>query len=376
MGKGGTRRRQRRLCPARKDGARPSLPACLPACPACRVAGMHLAFPSVRDGVRGSAARHGSRRWYPTMVIVGRCASDGGVVDFEGQVVHDRYDVGDKVGEGGDATVYRAQDRRLGRTVAIKIMRPELRADATFVARFEREARSAARLDHPHIVPVYDYGELADTYFLVMQYVSGGDLRARLRDSNSVPVKQATQLATEVAEALGAAHAQGIVHRDVKPANILLTEDGHAKVTDFGIAKMLDVPALTATAALIGTPHYLAPEQASGAAITPAADVYLVGLLLYEMLSGRRPFEGETFVQLALQHLHNAPPSLVALNPAVPPSLAGLVGRALAKDPSARVADGSTLAATLRAEAQVLGLADLVGDQAVRAVAAHRASAR
>jgi len=297
-------------------------------------------------------------------------------VNLQGQLIQERYAIGALLGEGGDALVYRARDRELQRAVAVKVLRPELRADPTFVARFEREARSVARLNHPHIVPVYDYGEAHGTYFLVMEHVTGGDLRARLQQDAPLPLSLAVRWAVEVADALGAAHAQGIVHRDVKPANILLTEDGHAKVTDFGIAKMLDVPALTATAALIGTPHYLAPEQASGAAITPAADVYLVGLLLYEMLSGRRPFEGETFVQLALQHLHNAPPSLVALNPAVPPSLAGLVGRALAKDPSARVADGSTLAATLRAEAQVLGLADLVGDQAVRAVAAHRAARR
>ncbi|HLH24564.1 MAG TPA: protein kinase, partial [Chloroflexota bacterium] len=194
-------------------------------------------------------------------------------MDFQGEIVQGRYAVGEQLGEGGDATIYRAEDLRLGRDVALKFLRRELRADPTFVARFEREARSAARLDHPHIIPVYEYGEAAGTYYLVMQYLPGGDLRARLRDG-PLPVATAVRLAAEVAEALGAAHAKGIVHRDVKPANILLTEDEHAKVTDFGIAKMLDVPALTATAALLGTPHYLAPEQASGGAITPATDVY------------------------------------------------------------------------------------------------------
>src|SRR5262245_37395429 len=294
----------------------------------------------------------------------------GGTMNLQGEVIQDRYAIGELLGEGGDALVYRARDHDLQRSVAVKVLRPELRADPTFVARFEREARSVARLNHRHIVPVYDYGEALGTYFLVMEHVTGGDLRARLRREAPLPLNLATRLAVEVAEALGAAHAEGIVHRDVKPANILLTEEGHAKVTDFGIAKMLDVPARTATAALLGTPHYLAPEQASGAPITPAADVYLVGLLLYELLSGQRPFEGETFVQVALQHLHKPPPSLVGLNPAVPPSLAGLVERALAKDPAVRFADGARLAVALRSEAQALGLADVAHDPAVVAGAA------
>jgi serine/threonine-protein kinase len=267
-------------------------------------------------------------------------------MELQGQVVKDRYTVETLLGEGGDALVYRAADRHLRRTVAVKFLRPELRSDPTFVARFEREARSAGSLNHPHIVPVFDYGEALGTYFLVMEYVAGGDLRDRLQ-YGSLAVPTAVRVATEVAQALGAAHALGIVHRDVKPANVLLTEDGHAKVTDFGIAKMLAVPQLTATAAIIGTPHYLAPEQATGDTVTPATDVYSLGVVLYELLAGRRPFEGESFIRVAMQHLNAPPPPLAELNPAVPSSLAAIVARALAKDPAARFADGAAFAAAL-----------------------------
>jgi serine/threonine-protein kinase len=270
-------------------------------------------------------------------------------VELQGRLIKDRYALEALLGEGGDALVYRATDRHLRRAVAVKLLRPELRADPTFVARFEREARSAGQLNHPHIVSVYDYGEGLDTYYLVMEYVPGGDLRALLRPGAPLPADVAARLGAEVAEALGAAHALGIVHRDVKPANVLLDEDGHAKVTDFGIAKMLAVPALTATAAILGTPHYLAPEQATGDAITPASDVYSLGIVLYEMLAGRRPFEGESFIHVAMQHLNAMPPPLADLNRAVPTTLAAVVARALAKAPAERFADGAALAIALHA---------------------------
>ncbi|HZS01476.1 MAG TPA: protein kinase [Chloroflexota bacterium] len=284
-------------------------------------------------------------------------------MEREERVLQGRYRLAEQLGEGSDAIVYRAEDLRLGRAVAVKLLRPELRADPSFVARFEREARSAARLDHPHIVKVYDYGEAEGTYFLVMQYVPGGDLRARLQRGEPLLVPLALRLAAEAAEALAEAHAQAIVHRDVKPANLLLTEEDQIKVTDFGIAKMLDVPALTATAALLGTPHYLAPEQAQAGAITPATDVYSLGVVLYEMLAGRRPFEGESFVQVAMQHLHAEPPPLAELNPAVPPSVVALVERALAKDPSERFADAGALGAALREEERRLLAPDLAGTE-------------
>ncbi len=275
-------------------------------------------------------------------------------MDFQGQVIQDRYVVGEMVGEGADAVVHRARDRRLDRVVAVKFLRPALRADPTFVTRFEREARSAASLDHPHIVPVYDYGEGAGTFFLVMQLLLGGDLRRRLRPGQPLIVDEAVRLAIEVADALGAAHARGIVHRDVKPGNILLTADEHVKVSDFGIAKMLDAPALTMRAALLGSAYYMAPEQASAGAITPAADVYSLGVVLFEMLAGRPPFDGETFLQVALRHLQTPPPSIEELNPAVPVDLAEIVAWALAKDPAQRFADGSAFATALREQQGLL----------------------
>jgi len=271
------------------------------------------------------------------------------LVDLQGQRIDDRYLIGAVLGEGADAVVYYALDRHLRRTVAIKLLRPELCIDPTFVARFEREARSAGRLSHPNIVPIYDYGEALGTHYLVMEYVRGGDLRGSLEPGQPLPVDTAVRVAAEVAGALGAAHAWGVVHRDVKPANVLLTERGQAKVTDFGIAKMLDVPALTPAAVLLGTPHYLAPEQAGGGTITPATDVYALGVMLYEMLAGRRPFLGDSLLQVAMQHLHQQPPPLADFNPAVPPGLAALVARALAKDPARRFADGAALSAALRA---------------------------
>jgi len=275
-------------------------------------------------------------------------------VDFRDQVIHDRYVIGDIVGEGADAVVHRAHDRRLDRVVAVKFLRPALRGDPTFVTRFEREARGAASLDHPRIVPVYDYGETADTFFLVMQYLPGGDLRCRLHPGEPLVVEEAVRIAIEVADALGAAHARGIIHRDVKPGNILLTADDHVKVSDFGIAKMLDVPAITTRTALLGSAHYMAPEQASGGGITPAADVYSLGVVLFEMLAGRPPFQGETFLQVALQHLQAPAPALAELNPAMPADLAEVVGRALAKDPEQRFADGSAFATALREQQGML----------------------
>jgi eukaryotic-like serine/threonine-protein kinase len=270
-------------------------------------------------------------------------------VEYQGQIVHDRYEIGAPIGEGREARVYRALDRHLDREVAIKVLRPELRNDPTFATRFEREARSVARLIHPHIVPVYDYGQGLDTSYLVMQYLEGGDLRRLLVAGQPLELGLALRLSQEIADALAAAHRIGIVHRDVKPGNVLLTSDREAKVTDFGIAKLLEAPGLTARTDILGSAYYLSPEQAAGTTITPAADVYSLGVVLFEMLAGRRPFEGESFIQVTLQHVQTPPPPITDFNPAVPADLAALIERMLAKDPAARFPDGAALLAALRA---------------------------
>ena len=268
-------------------------------------------------------------------------------MEWEGRTLRGRYLLEQVLGEGADAVVYRARDLLLARSVAVKILRPERCFDAAIVERFVREARGTARLDHPAIVPVYDYGEVDGVPFLVMQHVAGGDLRGRLAADPPLPMDDALRLAAEVAEALGVAHAAGIVHRDIKPSNILLTPEGHARLADFGIAKVLQAPALSQTGAVIGTAYYLAPEQAGAGPVTPATDVYALGVVLFEMLTGRRPFEGESFVAVALQHLREPPPPLSALNPAIPSEIEAVVLRALAKAPAARFPDGAALAAAL-----------------------------
>ncbi len=276
-------------------------------------------------------------------------------MQYQGLVVQDRYEVGDWLGQGSAATVCRARDLRLDRAVAIKLLRPELRADPAFVTRFAREARCAAQLSHPHIVPIYDYGEVAGTFFIVMEYIAGGDLRARLHAGQPLPVAEAVRLAIEVAEGLGAAHAVGIVHRDVKPGNILLARDGRAKITDFGIVKMIGVPTVTMVSLSLGTPHYAAPEQTSGGEITPATDVYALGVVLFEMLAGRLPFEGSSLIEVAMQHLQAPPPALSRLNPAVPTELEAILAQALAKEPRERFPDGTSFAAALREQERALG---------------------
>jgi serine/threonine-protein kinase len=281
------------------------------------------------------------------LVEAGRTVSDSPLT------LNGRYVLRALVGQGTDALVYRAADPWLGRTVAVKLLRPERCGDATARARFEREARCAGSLSHPNILAVYDYGQALDTCYLVMEYVAGGDLRRHLEAAGFLTPRAAVQLAAEIAEALGAAHGRGIVHRDVKPANVLLTDDGHAKLGDFGIARLLQAPALTASATMLGTPHYLAPEVANAAAATPAADVYAVGVILFEMLLGRRPFDGETPVQVVMQQLLRRPP-LEELKRVVSAELALLVTRALAKEPGVRFPDGAALAAALRAEESTL----------------------
>jgi eukaryotic-like serine/threonine-protein kinase len=275
-------------------------------------------------------------------------------VEYQGQIVHNRYEIGAPIGEGREARVFRALDRRLDREVAIKLLRSELRTDPTFVTRFEREARSVARLEHPHIVPVYDYGEALDTSYLVMQYLEGGDLRRLLVPGQPIELGLARRLSEEIAEALAAAHRLGIVHRDVKPGNILLTADRQAKVTDFGIAKLLDAPGLTARADVLGSSHYLSPEQAAGTAITPAADVYSLGVVLFEMLTGDVPFNGDTAVAVMIKQVNEAVPAPVGPGGPVSEPLAEIVRRATSKRVESRYQTAGEMMADLDRAAAAL----------------------
>jgi serine/threonine protein kinase len=266
------------------------------------------------------------------------------------EVLDERYELQELIGRGGMATIYRALDRRIGRRVAIKVLRDTYSSDVKFVTRFQREAQAASMLTHPNIVQVYDYGQAGDSYYIVMEYVSGVDLRRYMRSAGEMPIDRVVAIAHDVASALGAAHRHGIVHRDVKPQNILIDAEGIVKLTDFGIASLyqdLTAERLTTTGMTLGTVQYYAPEQAQGEMVTPAADVYSLGIVIYEMLCGHPPFDGETPVAVAVRHIQEPPTPPHLINPTVPPALETIVLRCLEKLPEHRYPDGSALAYAL-----------------------------
>jgi serine/threonine-protein kinase len=240
------------------------------------------------------------------------------------------------------AVVYRALDRTLGRQVAIKVLREQFAADPEFVERFDREARSAARLSHPNIVDIYDVGADGETRFIVMELVEGENLKSLIRRGGALPPALVIGYGREVGAALEYAHRRGIVHRDVKPQNVLLDADGHAKLTDFGIAQAAESVGLTQTGVL-GTPQYMSPEQARGRGVGPASDVYSLGVVLYELATGRLPFQADSPLAIALRHVEDEPPAPRSLNPSVPPALEAVILRALAKAPAERFASAADL---------------------------------
>jgi serine/threonine-protein kinase len=272
-------------------------------------------------------------------------------VEMIGRLIGGRYRLIAPLGEGGMATLWRAIDEQLDREVAAKLLRPQFGADPGFTARFKQEARSAGSLAHPNIVSVYDYGTDGDDgpQYIVMQLVDGQDLSAILRDRGTLSSDDAARVAVEVASALEAAHRRGIVHRDVKPGNILITDDGDVKVTDFGIARAVSEASMTVTGTTLGSVHYFSPEQAAGDEVTGASDVYSLGIVLYEMLTGRRPFEGDSAAGVALRRINEDAPSPSAIGKPVPRGLEAILMRALARDPRQRYPDAGSLAEALRA---------------------------
>jgi serine/threonine-protein kinase len=246
------------------------------------------------------------------------------------------------------SVVYRALDHRLNRTVAIKVLRSQYAADESFLRRFEREAQSAGGLSHPNIVNVYDVGRHGDIHYIVMEYIRGPSLKELIRRQGPFSVDGAVFIISQVASALDYAHQRGLIHRDIKPQNILVDREGNAKVVDFGIAKGAQDLNLTEAGTGMGTVHYVSPEQARGEAVTPQSDQYSTGVVLFEMLTKRLPFEADTPVGVAMQHVSTPPPRPSQFNPNVPPEVDAIVLRALAKDPRNRFADGAALAAALR----------------------------
>jgi serine/threonine-protein kinase len=260
------------------------------------------------------------------------------------RVLSGRYELSHLVARGGMAEVYRARDRLLDRPVALKILFPELSVDRSFVERFRREAQAAANLSHPSIVPVFDWGEDAGTYFIVMEFVDGRALSSILRGAGPLHPDRAAEVAADVAGALAYAHRHGVVHRDVKPGNVLITEEGVVKVTDFGIARALNTEeSLTQTGAVMGTATYFSPEQAEGMGVDARSDIYSLGVVLFEMVTGRPPFLGDTPVAVASKHVRDNPPMPRDVNPAIPPDLEAVILKCMAKSPDHRYATGDDL---------------------------------
>jgi serine/threonine-protein kinase len=267
-----------------------------------------------------------------------------------GDLIADRYELEELVGTGGMSSVFRAHDRQLERSVAIKILHEHYAEDPEYLERFRREARAVARLSHPNIVTVIDRGADDGRQYIVFEHVEGENLKELVLRSGRLPVRRALELALAVADGLAFAHDHGLVHRDVKPQNVLLSNEGEVKVTDFGIARSMHVEhGVTQTGTVLGTGEYLAPEQASGKPVSPATDVYSLGIVLWELLAGEVPFVGENFVAVALRHVNEPPQRLRERRPDVSPRLEAAVDRALAKDPARRFPSMAAFANELRA---------------------------
>jgi len=264
------------------------------------------------------------------------------------RVFSERYELNHLIARGGMAEVYRAHDRLLDRPVALKVLFPELSVDRSFVERFRREAQAAANLSHPNIVPVFDWGEDTGTYFIVMEFIDGRPLSSILKSAGPLSAERTADIGSHVAAALGYAHKHGVVHRDVKPGNVLITDDGQVKVTDFGIARAVNTEeSLTQTGAVMGTATYFSPEQAEGLGVDSRSDIYSLGVVLFEMVTGRPPFLGDSPVAVASKHVRDNPPAPRELNPQIPPTFEAIILKSMAKDPAHRYATAEDLRADL-----------------------------
>jgi len=257
-------------------------------------------------------------------------------MNLEGKLLGSRYEIIEKIGNGGMATVYKAKDLVLKRYVAVKILREEYTTDNEFIKRFNTEAESAASLTHPNIVSVYDVGKEGNLYYIVMELIKGKTLKEIIVEDGRMGWKWSVKIAKQIAQALETAHRNNIIHRDIKPHNIIITEDGTAKVTDFGIAKAVSNSTITAFGTTIGSVHYFSPEHARGGYTDAKSDLYSLGVVLYEMVTGKVPFDADTPVSVALKHMQEKPVPPIELNPAIPQSLNDLILKAMEKDPNMR----------------------------------------
>ena len=255
---------------------------------------------------------------------------------IKGQKINDRYEVIRSIGEGGMANVYLGHDTILDRNVAIKVLRGDLSSDEKFVRRFQREALSASSLAHPNIVEVYDVGEDEDTYYIVMEYVEGKTLKQLLKKRGTITLSEAIDIMSQLTDGMAHAHDSYIIHRDLKPQNIMIKDDGQIKITDFGIAMALNATQLTQTNSVMGSVHYLPPEQASGKGCTIKSDIYSMGIIFYELLTGTLPFRGDNAVEIALKHMREPIPSVREENSEIPQSIENIIRKATAKNPKNR----------------------------------------
>ncbi|MBR6266704.1 MAG: Stk1 family PASTA domain-containing Ser/Thr kinase, partial [Selenomonadaceae bacterium] len=271
------------------------------------------------------------------------------------RVLSARYELLDLIGSGGMADVYRAHDQLLDRIVAVKILHVQFRNDEEFIGKFHREAQAAAKLSHSNIVNIYDVGIDGDDHYIVMENVRGNTLKSLIKEKGQLSVPDALRIAREIADALAHAHGNHLVHCDIKPHNILLTEAGHAKVADFGIARAVTESTMTYSGNVIGSVHYFSPEQAKGTLITPKSDVYSLGVVLYEMLTGTLPFNGETPVAIAMKHLQEEPVSPRRIRPDIPPVVEAIVMKAMSKEPDRRPSSLEMVYALQQAEQSLTG---------------------